>query len=100
MKCICVEYGMELTKLTKELLENNAELYHGALLALRVKELQDQSAGIKKLRKATKTGTKITFKIIHTKEEALEAIEALNEDIKEYNTRFNKKLSTVSLVEN
>ena len=99
MDCICVEYGSTFPKLTKDLLENEADVYYGALIALRVKELTKCSAGLKKISKATKNGTKIKFAIIHTKEEALKAIEVLNEDIKKYNEKFGKKISTVSLIE-
>ncbi|WP_297639641.1 hypothetical protein [uncultured Clostridium sp.] len=99
MDCICVEYGSTFPKLTKDLLENEADVYHGALIALRVKELTKHSAGFKKISKITNDGSKIKFVIIHTKEEALEAIESLNEDIKKYNEKFGKEVSTVSLIE-
>ncbi|WP_317312300.1 hypothetical protein [Clostridium thermobutyricum] len=99
MDCVCVEYGTTYSKLTKELLEDKPDIYYGALIALRIKELESHSGYIKKIGKATKNGTKIKFSVASSREEALKVIEDINESIKEFNSKFNKTISTISLVE-
>ncbi|ENZ01666.1 hypothetical protein HMPREF1092_00900 [Clostridium thermobutyricum] len=99
MDCVCIEYGARYSKLTKELLDTKPDIYYRALIALRIKELERHSGYIKKIDKAKKNGTKIKFSVASSKEEALKAIEDINKSIKEVNSKFNKKISTISLVE-
>lgn len=72
MKTKVLKYQVEFTRLNKKLLEEEPELYKTAVIIIRLDELQEKGAVMIKMNKATKNGTKITFRPVDGYQECYE----------------------------
>ena len=82
------KYQIDFSKMTRNLYEQNQELYQKALVHIRLNELQKKGAYMIRCNKATNKGTKITFAPTQNEEEYQKELERIISDGEKIGLKF------------
>ena len=84
-------YQMLFPRLTKKIFEEQQKLYQRAVIEIRLDNLQEHAAYMKRCNKPTSGGTKITFCAVKSSEEYKRELERIIADGEKLGMKFEKE---------